>query len=251
MASGTRSRPRSIRQKSRNAATSYSASSQASSSFPFFSPDRSQGIVDHQPCRGPPTSVLIPHRPTKLLVEPAACKSLKIQEVASRALASLLITERGNGGNRAGNRAAAEATRATSLRFSLGERAKKIPADKGWDFEYWWTTFSAASPPKAPIRKAVPPPLMTRTTTAAPAIIKRRLRLDAPAAGAAPSSAGLSASAGPLLGSLVNGFCPFGVGLGLGRCAHDRHWLLRFQRAWAARNTASAWPGTLTLCQIS
>ena len=77
----------------------------------------------------------IPHRPTKLLIEPAACKSLKILEVGSRALASLLITERGNGGNRAGNRAAAEATRATSLRFSLGERAKKIPTDKGWDFE--------------------------------------------------------------------------------------------------------------------
>ena len=69
--------------------------------------------------------VLIPHRPTKLLIEPAACKPLKIHKVASRALASLLITERGNGGNRVGNRAAAEATRATSLRFSLGERAKK------------------------------------------------------------------------------------------------------------------------------
>ena len=80
----------------------------------------------------------IPHRPTKLLIEPAACKSLKILKVASRALASLLITERGNGGNRAGNRAAAEATRATSLRFSLGEQAKKIPTDKSWDFEYWW-----------------------------------------------------------------------------------------------------------------
>ena len=63
----------------------------------------------------------IPHRPTKLLIEPAACKSLKILEVASRALASLLITERGNGGNWAGKRAAAEATLATSLRFSLGE----------------------------------------------------------------------------------------------------------------------------------
>jgi len=37
-----------------------------------------------------------------------------------------------------GNRAAAEATLATSLRFSLGERAKKIPTDKSWDFEYWW-----------------------------------------------------------------------------------------------------------------
>ena len=42
----------------------------------------------------------IPHRPTKLLIEPAACKSLKRLEVALRALA-------------------------TSLRFSLGERAKK------------------------------------------------------------------------------------------------------------------------------
>ena len=80
----------------------------------------------------------IPHRPTKLLLEPAACKSLKINKVASRALASLLITERGICGNRARNRAAAEATLATSLRFSLGERAKKIPTDKGWDFEYWW-----------------------------------------------------------------------------------------------------------------
>ena len=67
----------------------------------------------------------IPHRPTKLLIEPAACKSLKILEVASRALASLLITERGICGNRGGKRAAAEATLATSLRFSLGERAKK------------------------------------------------------------------------------------------------------------------------------
>ena len=67
----------------------------------------------------------IPHRPTKLLVEPAACKSLKILEVVSRALASLLITERGICGNRAESRAAAEATLATSLRFSLGERAKK------------------------------------------------------------------------------------------------------------------------------
>jgi hypothetical protein len=80
----------------------------------------------------------IPHRPTKLLIELAVRKSLKILEVASRALASLLITERGNGGNRVGNRAAAEATLATSLRFSLGKRAKKIPTDKSWDFEYWW-----------------------------------------------------------------------------------------------------------------
>ena len=67
----------------------------------------------------------IPHRPTKLLIEPAACKSLKILEVGSRALASLLITERGICGNRAGNRAAAEATLATSLQFSLGNRQKK------------------------------------------------------------------------------------------------------------------------------
>jgi len=80
----------------------------------------------------------IPHCPTKLLIEPAVCKSLKMLEVVSRALASLLITERGNGGNRAGNRAAQGTTRATSLRFSLGEQAKKIPTDKGWDFEYWW-----------------------------------------------------------------------------------------------------------------
>ena len=77
----------------------------------------------------------IPHRQTKLLIEPAACKTLKILEAASRALASLLITERGNGGNRVGNRAAAEATLATSLRFSMGKRAKKIPTGKGWDFE--------------------------------------------------------------------------------------------------------------------
>ena len=41
----------------------------------------------------------IPHRPTKLLLEPTACKSLKILEVGSRALASLLITERGICGN--------------------------------------------------------------------------------------------------------------------------------------------------------
>ena len=71
----------------------------------------------------------IPHRPTKLLIEPAACNSLKILEVASRALASLLITERGICRNRAENRAAAEATLATSLRFSRGKRAKKIPTD--------------------------------------------------------------------------------------------------------------------------
>ncbi len=89
--------------------------------------------------------VLIPHRPTKLLIEPAACKSLKILEVASRALASLLITERVICGNWAGNRAAAEATLATSLRFSLGEQAKKIPTDKGWDFEYWWSCSSSGS----------------------------------------------------------------------------------------------------------
>ena len=31
--------------------------------------------------------------------------------------------------------AAQDATLATSLRFSLGEQAKKIPTDKGWDFE--------------------------------------------------------------------------------------------------------------------
>ena len=81
---------------------------------------------------------LIPHRPTKLLIEPAACKSLKILKAASRALASLLIRERGICGNRAENRAASEATRATSLQFSGGEREKKIPTDKSWDFEYWW-----------------------------------------------------------------------------------------------------------------
>ena len=67
----------------------------------------------------------IPHRPTKLLIEPAVCKSLKILEVASRALASLLITERGICGNRAGNRAARGAMLATSLRFSLGNGQKK------------------------------------------------------------------------------------------------------------------------------
>ena len=77
----------------------------------------------------------IPHRPTKLLVEPTACKSLKILKVASRALASLLITERGICGNWAENRAAHDATLATSLRFSLGEQAKKIPTDKSWDFK--------------------------------------------------------------------------------------------------------------------
>ncbi len=82
--------------------------------------------------------VLIPHRPTKLLIEPAACKSLKIHEVASRALASLLITERAIFGNWAGKRAAQGATLARPKAFSLGERAKKIPTDKGWDFEYWW-----------------------------------------------------------------------------------------------------------------
>ena len=81
----------------------------------------------------------IPHRPTKLLIEPAACKSLKILEVASRALASLLITESGICGNRAAKRAVQGATLATSLRFSLGEQAKKIPTDKSWDFEYWWS----------------------------------------------------------------------------------------------------------------
>ena len=80
----------------------------------------------------------IPHRPTKLLLEPAVCKSLKIKEVWSRALASLLITERVICGNRAGKRTAQGATRATSLRFSLGEQAKKILTDQGWDFEYWW-----------------------------------------------------------------------------------------------------------------
>ena len=80
----------------------------------------------------------IPHRPTKLLIEPAAHKSLKINKVASRALASLLITERGICGNRAGKRAAQDATLATSLRFSMGEQTKKIPTDKSWDFEYWW-----------------------------------------------------------------------------------------------------------------
>jgi len=82
--------------------------------------------------------VLIPHRPTKLLIEPAACKSLKILEVASRALASLLITERGICGNRAAKHAVQGATLARPKAFLLGERAKKIPTDKRWDLEYWW-----------------------------------------------------------------------------------------------------------------
>ena len=79
-----------------------------------------------------------PHRPTKLLIAPAACKSLKILEVASRALASLLITERGICGNRAAKHAVQGATLARPKAFLLGEWAKKIPTDKGWDFEYWW-----------------------------------------------------------------------------------------------------------------
>ena len=79
-----------------------------------------------------------PYRPTKLLIEPAACKSLKILEVASRALASLLITERGICGNRAAKHAVQGATLARPKAFLLGERAKKIPTDKSWDFEYWW-----------------------------------------------------------------------------------------------------------------
>jgi len=56
----------------------------------------------------------------------------------SRALASLLITERGICGNRAGKRAAQDATLATSLQFSQGEKAKKIPTDKGCNFKLWW-----------------------------------------------------------------------------------------------------------------
>ena len=67
----------------------------------------------------------IPHRPTKLLLEPAVCKSLKIKEVWSRALASLLITERVICGNRAGKRTAQGATLARPKAFSLGEQAKK------------------------------------------------------------------------------------------------------------------------------
>ena len=67
----------------------------------------------------------IPHRPTKILVEPTAFKLLIIKEVASRALASLLITERGICGNRAGKRAAAEATLATPKAVFTGERTKK------------------------------------------------------------------------------------------------------------------------------
>ena len=80
----------------------------------------------------------IPHRPTKLLIEPSVCKSLKINKVASRALASLLITERGICGNRAGKRAAAGTTLATPKAVFTGGTGKKIPTDKGWDFEYWW-----------------------------------------------------------------------------------------------------------------
>ena len=72
-----------------------------------------------------------PHHRTKLLIAPAACKSLKILEVAFRALASLLITERGIWGNRAGKHAVQGATLATSLLFSMGEQVKKIPTDKG------------------------------------------------------------------------------------------------------------------------
>ena len=82
--------------------------------------------------------VFIPHRPTKLLIELAACKSLKILEVASRALASLLITERGICGNRSGNRAVAGTTLATPKGVFNGGTGKKIPTDMGWDFEYWW-----------------------------------------------------------------------------------------------------------------
>ena len=41
-------------------------------------------------------------------------------------------------GKRAGKRAAQGVTLARPKAFSLGERAKKIPTDKGWDFEYWW-----------------------------------------------------------------------------------------------------------------
>ena len=59
------------------------------------------------------------------------------QSLDSAAIARV-ITERGICGNRAGKRAATDATLATSLRFSLGKRAKKIPTDKSWDFEYWW-----------------------------------------------------------------------------------------------------------------
>ena len=69
----------------------------------------------------------IPHRPTKLLIEPAVCKSLKILEVGSRARASLLITERGIWGNQAGNRAAAKATLATPKAVFTGETGKKNP----------------------------------------------------------------------------------------------------------------------------
>jgi len=43
-------------------------------------------------------------------------------------------------GKRAGKRAAQGVTLARPKAFSLGERAKKIPTDKGWDFEYWWSS---------------------------------------------------------------------------------------------------------------
>ena len=67
----------------------------------------------HEFWRTVPILFPISQHPTKLLLAPAACNSLKILEVASRGLASLLIAEREICGNRAGNRAAAEATLAT------------------------------------------------------------------------------------------------------------------------------------------
>ncbi len=52
-------------------------------------------------------------------------------------------------GKRAGKRAAQGVTLARPKTFSLGEQAKKIPTDKGWDFEYWWRRRESNPRPQA------------------------------------------------------------------------------------------------------
>jgi len=47
--------------------------------------------------------------------------------------------QRGVGGGKNADFAGAALARPGSKTApTLGERAKKIPTDKGWDFRYWW-----------------------------------------------------------------------------------------------------------------
>ena len=79
----------------------------------------------------------IPHRPTKLLLAPAACILINTKSGVASARVPTDNRERNLRESVQKTRRPWRDARDVIAVFNW-ETDKKIPTDKGWDFEYWW-----------------------------------------------------------------------------------------------------------------